>query len=163
MNFEGLVWRYIPRGAHPLDYHAMLWAGGRWNRQGKYGCLYTSLSREGILAEYRKILERNLIPMTDASARDLVSIEVSVNPVLDLCSCKVIGRIGVDPIELTGNSDDSLEYCRTIADWARGKGYWAILSPSAALPVARNLNIYLSDSPEHLSIKSGKDRFPLNY
>ncbi len=94
---------------------------------------------------------------------DIVSVQVIVDPVLDLTSSRISAGIGVETNRLMNDADEDMEYCRTIADWARTEGYWAILSPSAALPGTKNLNIYLSDSPEHLSLKAGTDRLPLNY
>ena len=107
--------------------------------------------------QFRSIISKDFSPL------DIVSIWTTVNPVLDLCSSRVIKKIDVDRNQIMGDTDADLKYCHTIADWARSQGYWAILSPSAALPGARNLNIYLSDSTKYLSLKVGPDREPLNY
>ena len=84
MDFEGLVWRYVPRGAHPLHVGFILLARGRWNRHDEYGCLYTSLSREGAFAEYTKELRRLGIEPNADQPKDLVTISVAVARVLDL-------------------------------------------------------------------------------
>ncbi|MCK4506092.1 MAG: hypothetical protein KAW14_10780 [Candidatus Aegiribacteria sp.] len=84
-------------------------------------------------------------------------------PVLNLCSVSVINDIGADPSCFVGDSDEDIEYCNSLADWARASGYSAILSPSAAASGKRNLTIYLTDNPSLLSIKAGPDREPLNY
>jgi len=49
------------------------------------------------------------------------------------------------------------------ADIARLEGYDAILSPSAALDVGRNLNLYIDGRADHLRLMDGPDRIPLNY
>jgi RES domain-containing protein len=163
VKFEGLVWRAIPHTGYALDYHHMLIAQGRWNRFRKYGCLYTSLTREGVLEEHRKVMRTSRLDSHSFVPMDMVSLLVTVEPVLDLCSDRSVLETGADPFRLVEDSDEALEYCRSIADWARQDGYRAILSPSAALPGCRNLNIYLSDSPENLSIEAGPDRLPINY
>lgn len=85
LRFEGLVWRYIPAWGHPLHVGFLLRAAGRWNRYDEYGCLYTALSREGAIAEYRKVLGEYVgLAASDDEKRDVVSIHVSVEPVLDL-------------------------------------------------------------------------------
>jgi hypothetical protein len=86
-----------------------------------------------------------------------------VTPVLDLTDRAVRREWGVTLGALTGDSDGSLEACRSIADLARASGYRAILSPSAALRGAANLNVYLEGLAEELQLRAGKVREPLNY
>jgi hypothetical protein len=60
LTFEGRVWRHVPAGAHPLDFHYLITASGRWNRRGQYGCLYTAITAEVAIAEYQtQILDEN--------------------------------------------------------------------------------------------------------
>ena len=63
-------------------------ADGRWNRAGEYGCLYTSLSREGAVAEYEKMLTRFGLAPEEDQRRDLVTVRVTVSPVLDLTTAR---------------------------------------------------------------------------
>ncbi|MHB1862743.1 MAG: RES family NAD+ phosphorylase [Gemmatimonadaceae bacterium] len=163
MEFDGLVWRYVPRGAHPLHVGFILLARGRWNRQEEYGCLYTSLSPEGARAEYAKERSHAGIDLTADQPKDLVSLSVGVARVLDLTDALHRKRIGITLDTLTGDSDDDLESCRLVADLARLEGYDAILSPSAALAGAQNLNLYIDGRAAHLRLMEGADRVPLNY
>lgn len=163
MDFEGLVWRYVPRRSQPLHVGFILLARGRWNRHGDYGCLYTSLSRDGAIAEYTKELRRLGIDASADQAKDLVSLSVSVARVLDLTDARKRSRFGVGVDTLTGDNDDDLESCRIVADLARLAGYDAILSPSAALSGERNLNLYIDGRADHLRLTEGPDREPLNY
>jgi RES domain-containing protein len=154
VDFDGLVWRYVPRGAHALHVGFILLARGRWNRYAEYGCLYTSLSPEGARAEYAKELRRIGIDAASDQPKDLVSLTVSVARVLDLTDTREGNRFGVTLETLT---------CRIVADLARLAGYDAILSPSAALDGARNLNLYIDGRADHLRLMDGPDRTPLNY
>lgn len=163
VDFEGLVWRYVPRGAHPLHVGHILLAAGRWNRRDDYGCLYTSLSREGALAEYAKELKRFGIDASADHPKDVVSLIVGVARVLDLTDARERERLGIALATLTGDGEDDLESCRIVADLARLEGYDAILSPSAALSGARNLNLYIDGRADHLRLMEGPDRAPLNY
>lgn len=160
--FSGVVWRHVPRGANALHLGWILRAAGRWNRQGGYGCLYTALTHEGALAEYRKTLSRARIP-SGVIARDLVSIRVNrVGPVLDLLDDDVRSALRVDLRTLTGDEPDDLETCRAIADWARSEGNAALLVPSAALPGASNLVIYVDAPARNLDLEEGPDRQPIH-
>jgi RES domain-containing protein len=163
MDFEGVVWRYVPRGANPLHVGFILLARGRWNRHDEYGCLYTSLSREGAAAEYTKELRRLGIEPVADQPKDLVSLNVGVARVLDLTDASQRRQFGITLDTLTGDTDDDLESCRIVADLARLAGYDAILSPSAALTGARNLNLYIDGRADHLRLMEGSDRAPLNY
>jgi hypothetical protein len=98
------------------------------------------------------------VPLTASSARDLVSLEVRVDPVLDLTSAGVLRKIGIEREMITGDGDDSLELCRTLADLAHQQGYHAILSPSAALAGSVNLNLYVDGRADHYSLDVGRER-----
>jgi RES domain-containing protein len=163
VDFEGLVWRHVPRGAHPLHVGYILLAAGRWNRRDDYGCLYTSLSRDGAVAEYAKELKRLGIEASADHPKDLVSLNVGVACVLDLTDSSARKRFGISLATLAGDSEDDLESCRIVADLARLEGYDAILSPSAALAGARSLNLYIDGRAAHLRLMEGPDRYPLNY
>jgi hypothetical protein len=164
LTFGGTVWRYLPAWGHPLDLGFLLLSAGRWNRYGEYGCLYTALTREGAAAEYRKVVGRHAgLAESDDAKRDLASLEVRVTPVLDLTDRAVRRAWGVTLEALTGDSDGSLEACRSIADRARASGLRAILSPSAALRGAANLNVYPEGRADELQLRAGATREPLNY
>jgi RES domain-containing protein len=163
VDFEGLVWRYVPRNAQALHIGFILLARGRWNRSAEYGCLYTSLSPEGARAEYAKELRLIGIDAEADQPKDLVSLTVGVARVLDLTDPDRRKHFGIALETLIGDAEDDLESCRIVADIARLEGYDAILSPSAALDVGRNLNLYIDGRADHLRLMDGPDRIPLNY
>ena len=82
---------------------------------------------------------------------------------LDLSAARQRKHFGIALATLTGDSEDDVESCRIVADLARLEGYDAILSPSAALDVGRNLNLYIHGRAGHLRLMNGPDRIPLNY
>ena len=123
------------------------------------------MSRVGAESEFRKLVARTL-PDSSAAARllvdrDLVSIQVTVEPVLDLTSSAVLKANGITSATLVGDDETSLEACRSIADWARDHGFRAILTPSAAMPGAENLIVYLEGPAASLQLEAGPDRIPL--
>lgn len=160
--FSGIVWRHVPRGANALHLGWILRAAGRWNRQGAYGCLYTALTAEGAIAEYRKYMTRARVPR-GIGARDLVSIRVNrVGPILDLLDDDWLSTAGIDPQVLTSDDPDDIETCRAIADWARSEGNTGLLAPSAALPGARNLVIYIDAPAKNMDLEDGPDRLSID-
>jgi len=161
LNFAGTVWRIVPAKAFALHAGYILRARGRWNREGVYGCLYTALTPDGALAEWAKYLRAAGVAPALSSARDLVSLAVRVESVLDLTSDVMLRQIGIEREMLTGDAEDSLELCHVIADLAQQGGYHAILSPSAALAGAVNLNLYLNGRADHYSLDTGRDRIPV--
>lgn len=159
MRFEGIVWRHVPVGAHPLHVGFILKAEGRWNRAGEYGCLYTSLSREGARAEYEKYLARLNVPH-GLNPRELVTIRVAVEPVTDLTD----GRSSPLPVDapfLTGDDARDIEACRSLADYLRSRGVVALITPSAALLGEKNLVIYVDGPSRQIDLAAGPDRVPL--
>jgi RES domain-containing protein len=124
--------------------------------------LYTALSRDGAIAEYEKVKRAyKSAGLPRSHPRDLVSIDVEVEPVLDLTNKRIRQACGVSLAMITGDSQESLETCRQVADLARARAYRAVLSPSAALRDAKNLNIYLEGMAAQLRIRKGKYRMRL--
>jgi RES domain-containing protein len=163
-EFDGVVWRHVPRGAHPLHIGYILLASGRWNRAGEYGCLYTSLTRAGAIAEYYKELAKvSGISAEEDHPRDLVSIHVVAKRVLDLTNAAVRKRMGVSLETITGDRVPDIDACRAIADLARLQGYRGILSPSAAADGMKNLNLYIDGRADDVSLMEGVGRAALNY
>jgi len=163
VQFDGTVWRHIPRDTHPLHAGYILQAAGRWNREGLYGALYTSLSKHGAIAELLKLTAHQGIPISDLDPRDLVSIKVTCSPVLDLTSIGVRRRFGITLVQLRSDTFHSIEHCRTIADLGRQQGFRGILAPSAADNDATNLVVYLEGPTQSLWLEEGGKRFAINY
>lgn len=161
MKFTGKAWRHIPAGSYPLNLRYLLLASGRWNRAGEYGCLYTSLTRTGAEAEYRKYLRAaGAGGRFPARPRELVSLIVTVEPVMDLTDP------GASPVPttshfLTSDDDASLESCRALADALRAQGFAALITPSAAKAGAKNLVLYFDGPARNLDLDEGGDRLPL--
>lgn len=160
-TFRGRVWRHIPKGGHVLNFHHLLHAGGRFNRAGEYGALYTSLSVDGARAEHAKWLERAAAQKIDPP-RDLVAIDLAVRPVVNLSDPAVRQDLGVDVAVITSDRAQARETCRRIADLVRSLGVWAIRHPSAAADGEENLVIYPEVTPRDFHAEVG-DRRALNY
>lgn len=175
MKFEGRVWRHVPQGAHPLDFHYLIHAAGRWNRRGLYGCLYTALTPRGAAAEHRKHARRRGL----SRPRDLVALDVEVDATFDVAAWAEVetGRRTRHPDEdrwlwpppdvpltaFRGDEADDLEACRRLADWARTHGYLALLAPSAAVDDEQVLAVYPENRPARIDIRDADLRHPLNY
>lgn len=154
MRYDGKVWRHIPPGTFGLHVGRILRADGRWNRPGIYGCLYTALSKRGAIAEFQKLLDR----FDDApKTRDVVSIKVEIDPVVDLTDSATSPIPPTTPF-LTGDSDQDLEQCRKLADQLRSFGNVGIIASSAAAPGEKSLMIYIDGPASSLLLEEGGDR-----
>lgn len=164
MNVSALVWRQIPQGAQPCHFNWILRASGRWNRLGEYGALYTSLHPFGALLEYAKYLGKlNILPNSTAP-RELVSLRVEVNPVLDVRNDEWVGGYHNWPSTVLGDSEQALEICRGIADDSIALGYRALRTPSSIIPgnhALDNLVIFPDGPARNLSLVDGPDRITI--
>ena len=139
----------------------MLQAKGRWNREGIYGCLYSSLTRTGAKAEYRKYLQiAGAAGQIQKHPRELVSLRVLVEPVIDLTDTNASPVPPASPF-LVADDEISLENCRQLADILRAQGFVALITPSAAKPGSKNLVIYFDGPAKNLDIDDGGDRLSL--
>jgi len=161
-----LVWRHIPASKEPLHLGWIQLARGRWNTQRpRLACLYTALTQDGAIGEYRKHFTwSGLGAPGDVKPRDLVSLIVDVEPVLDLTDHALLEQLNVpDPAALVGDTPRHHALCRRIAWNAVRDGFRAIHAPSAAVRGERTLMIYPESQHGRLRLRNGPDRIPLNY
>jgi RES domain-containing protein len=140
-------------------------ARGRWNTQRpRLACLYTAITRDGAIAEYRKHFAiAGIAAGGRPRPRDLVSILVDVSPVLNLTDARVLEDLRLSSAALTGPRHTAYPLCHRVAKDAVAEGYRAILAPSAAQEGERVLLVYPESSQGRLLLRNGPDRIPLNY
>lgn len=162
---KGTVWRHVPAGAEPLHLGWMQQARGRWNTQRpRLTCLYTALTQDAALAEFRKHFLRSGLKPHQVNPRDLVSVRVDVDPVLNLTQAAVRITYGIhDEGELTGDSARHLARCRALARQAVRAGFRAIRAPSAALRGAHVLLLYPESVAGRCRVHNGSDRLAINH
>ena len=160
MRVQAKVWRHIHVGGYSLHVGRILRADGRWNRPGVYGCLYTALSEQGARAEFEKLRSRFAAAPGTPRRRDVVSINVDIDPVVDLTNPETSPVPPNTPF-LTGDRPEDIEQCRALADALRAAGYVGIFTPSAAAPGEKNLIIYIDGPTRGIQLDDGGDRIPL--
>ena len=90
--FKGSVWRVVKEGRDPCRCSA---AGNRWDN-GEFEVLYTSLAREGAIAEIYFHLSRGQPVFPSKLKYSLHEISVSINGVYDLSDPATLEIIGMD-------------------------------------------------------------------
>lgn len=133
--FAGEVWRTTWEGRDPLRGSN---SDGRWSQAGTFEVLYTSLQREGSLAEigYRLSLE----PVWPSRARHTISrLNVRTQRTLRLATFAELTPLGVEAALYP-----TLDYARTqkIAAAAKFLDFDGLLVPSARHP-STNLVLFL--------------------
>lgn len=167
MKFSARVWRHVPRGAEPLHLGKIFKRSeGRWNVNGEFACLYTALTDAGARGEMAKLAAQS---GSIVRPRDLVSIDVELEPVLDLRDEREVRRLSLtaglpyQPAKLTEDGVAAYRYCHQLATVARGEGYTGLIVPSAAVDGEANLVIYFDVvAPKQVAIDNGPDRVPLD-
>ncbi len=160
------MWRHVPTEKEPLHLGAIWrYSQGRWNRRGEYAALYTALTKEGARAEWKRLAESAGSAM---GPRDLVSLVVKVEPVLDLTEHDAYQRtarlagLPMHPRFHSRLDDVPHDHCHALAAQARREQYTALLVPSAALTGETNLVIYFDIvAPRLVDLDNGPDRIPL--
>ena len=122
--FRGAVWRVTRRGREPLRGAA---AHGRWSASGEFEVLYTSLVREGALAEigYRLSLQ----PVWPSRIEhEIHTIDVQTERTLRFADTASLAPFGVD-----GARYRSFDYSATqvIAAAANFLGFDGLIVPNA--------------------------------
>ncbi len=123
ISFEGDVWRIVRDERDPLQGYP---AGARWD-PGTFDVIYTSLVREGALAEIYFHLTRQ--PVFPSKIRSVLHrIAIRTRQTLRLADIEAIEALGV-----SRETYSSLSYERSqeIGDAAAFLGFDGILAPSA--------------------------------
>ena len=151
-----MVHRVVASAFDPLRIEGSRLRGGRYNPPGEFGALYCSLEPATAAAEIaRGRMARGIDPSAvPEGSLSLYDVEVSLDAVLDLTNPEILHQLGLSVEALKGGD---LTIPRRLAQEARDTGYQAILAPSAAVPGAKNLVLFLdrlSAPPRVLSSRS---------
>ena len=109
------------------------------NPRGEFGALYVALDKETASAELYRKAEQAGVPASDLSPRRVLTVDVSLDRVLDLTGESQQEEWGISAEELASSE---YETCHEVARAARRAGYEAILFPSAT-GTGNNLAIFL--------------------
>jgi RES domain-containing protein len=88
--YRGVVHRHIPEGGDAVASSFSRSAGGRWNPPGEFGALYTTTGEDDIEREMERAAEKRGITPQDLLPRDIVTISVSLQKVLDLTNPAIL-------------------------------------------------------------------------
>lgn len=145
ISYEGTAWRVAREGRDPLQGYP---AAARWD-PGTFDVIYTSLAREGSLAEIHFHLSRQPV---------FPSKLVSILYRLRLRSRRALQLVNISAVEALGVPRDryaELDYERTqaIGDAAYFLGFDGLLVPSARW-VCQNLVVFTDQlAPEDMAVE----------
>jgi RES domain-containing protein len=124
--YAGVLWRVVHNGRDPLQGGR---SAGRWCN-GEFDVLYTSLEREGAIAEIHALLSLQPVFPSKISFR-AHSLRVSVQKALHLTDLSELARLGV---EVDRYQERDYAHTQDIADAAYFLGFDGLLVPSARWP-----------------------------
>jgi RES domain-containing protein len=114
--------------------------GARWNPSG-VAAIYTSLSREGVLAEGEHQIAVQPIP--PRARRTIYTLELTLTSILDLTDPETLQSLSVGPDELAA---DDMTACRQLG----GAAHW-LERDGLLLPSTRSSNTNLVIFPANRS------------
>ena len=127
-SFSGSAYRNQAPGFDPRSGEGARRAGGRFNPPRSFPVIYLCVTRPCVVAELTAQAARQSISVDDLLPRELWSLTMRLDRVLDLTSRKALDKIGLDTPDLT-SPDHALT--QRIGEAAHERGYQAIRSPSA--------------------------------
>jgi RES domain-containing protein len=155
-QFSGCVWRVVTDGFEPLRSSR---AGGRWD-DGTFDVLYTSVSRDGAMAEswFHATKGQPIIP--SKVAKRLYQMKAELRRVLDLSGDSKLASLGVDMATYgrLSNIQRVEEYpsLQQVAEVAFFYEYQAVIVPSARWPASNVVIMTEHVSLEQLEIITGE-------
>lgn len=118
-TYGGVVYRRIPAGRDAAASAHSHSAGGRWNPPGEFGALYTATDEAGIEGGMERAAAKRGITARDLLPRDIVTLSVSLQRVLDLTDPANLRALGTSAHDLI---DDRYERTWDLARAAFGAG-----------------------------------------
>ena len=161
LRFENNVWRVVRGNRDPLLGSR---AGGRWD-DGTFDVLYSSLERDGAIAEMQFHLLKGLPVIPSRVEYFVHEIEVNLTSVIDLSNLSVLEDLGleIDKFGRLSYADRTEEYPTTqqIAEVAHFLEFDGALVPNARWDCS-NLVIFVDmTDPKNLSIADSSG--PINW
>jgi RES domain-containing protein len=145
-RFAGTAWRLIREGRDPLQGGPSI---SRWCK-GEFDVLYTSLERDGAIAELHALL--NLQPVFPSKVVFRVHrLKVSVKQALDLSEFSIVSKLGVD---ISRYQDRNYAVMQSVADAAYFLGCDGLLAPSARWPCTNAVLFTDKIEPANLSVEA---------
>jgi hypothetical protein len=145
-GFGGPAWRLVREGRDPLQGGPSI---SRWCT-GEFDVLYTSLERDGAIAELHALL--NLQPVFPSKIVFRVHrLKVSVKRALDLTDFSILSKLGVD---ISRYQDRNYAVTPSLADIAYFLGFDALLAPSARWPCVNAVLFTDKIEPANLSVEA---------
>jgi hypothetical protein len=143
-KFSGTTWRVVREGRDPLLGAA---SRSRWC-DGAFDVLYTSLERDGALAEVHAYLSLQPVFPSKMSWRDY-RIEAATETTLVFADLTALGRVGV---EATTYRERDYSRTQAIADAAFFLGFDGLIAPSARW-TCQNLVLFTDRlSPDRIAV-----------
>ena len=131
VSYDGQVWRLVRDGRDPLQCSA---SGGRWD-DGTFDVLYTSMTREGAIAEMRFHLMRGQPLMPSRVAYRMYALDLALERALRFLDLEALAEVGLDTSHFGRLSyvQKNDEYPRTqeIAEVAHFLDFDGLIVPSA--------------------------------
>jgi RES domain-containing protein len=138
-RWQGTVFRHMFANFPPERENTL---GARWNPP-EVPAIYTSLSRDGVLAEVEYQL--SLEPLRPPARRTLYEIGVTLSSVLDISSPHVLSTLGLSHSDLAMTDHAKCQMIGGAVEYLEHDG---LLVPSARVSKATNLVIYPNKQTE---------------
>jgi RES domain-containing protein len=139
-EYSGVLFRNVAPGYPGLSGEGARRIGGRWNPRNSFPVLYTATDIGTAALEVLRTAAKLGISEQDLLPRNLVTIVVSLNRILDLTDAAVRQEAGISTAVL---KDDDTRICQAIGDAAHYLGFEGVLANSAAGP-GETLAIFLN-------------------
>jgi RES domain len=145
-EFAGPVWRLVREGRDPLQGGP---SNSRWCN-GEFDVLYTSLERDGAIAELHALLDLQPVFPSKIVFR-VHRVAVSVEQALDLTDFSTLSKLGVD---ISRYQDRNYAMTQSLADVAYFLGFDALFAPSARWPCTNAVLFTGKIEPANLSVEA---------
>ena len=131
IEFSGTVWRVVRAGRDPTRCSS---SGGRWD-DGSFDVLYTSMERQGALAEMRFHLMRGQPVIPSLVSYKLYELVLNLGRALKLLDLTALASVGLDVARFgqLAYNEKHVEYPRSqdIGEVAHFLDYAGLVVPSA--------------------------------